>query len=116
IMGAPVTIAIASTMSGFILGMDGFLGLAGWRWLFLLEGLPAVILGILCFFFLVDGPEQARWVRGAEKTWLLARLDHDGAAAEHAASGLSVLRQLGHRNVVLMSIAYFGLISSLNTN
>ena len=38
IMGAPVTIAIASTMSGFILGMDGFLGLAGWRWLFLLEG------------------------------------------------------------------------------
>jgi ACS family 4-hydroxyphenylacetate permease-like MFS transporter len=67
IMGAPVTIAIASTMSGFILGMDGFLGLAGWRWLFLLEGLPAVILGILCFFYLVDGPAQARWLSAADK-------------------------------------------------
>ena len=116
IMGAPVTIAIASTMSGFILGMDGFLGLAGWRWLFLLEGLPAVILGILCFFYLVDGPAQARWLSAAEKALLLARLDRERAAAEHAAGGRSVLRQLGHRNVVLMSIAYFGLISSLNTN
>ena len=116
IMGAPVTIAIASTMSGFILGMDGFLGLAGWRWLFLLEGLPAVILGILCFFYLADGPAQARWLSEDEKALLLARLDRDRAAAEQAASGLSVLRQLGHRNVVLMSIAYFGLISSLNTN
>jgi ACS family 4-hydroxyphenylacetate permease-like MFS transporter len=116
IMGAPVTIAIASTMSGFILGMDGFLGLAGWRWLFLLEGLPAVVLGVICFFYLADGPGQARWLSAAEKALLLARLDRDRAAAEHAAGGRSVLRQLGHRNVVLMSIAYFGLISSLNTN
>jgi ACS family 4-hydroxyphenylacetate permease-like MFS transporter len=116
IMGAPVTIAIASTLSGFILGMDGFLGLAGWRWLFLLEGLPAVVLGIVCFFYLVDGPAQARWLSDDEKAQLLARLDRDRASAEHAASGRSVLRQLGHKNVVLMSIAYFGLISSLNTN
>ena len=116
IMGAPVTIAIASTLSGFILGMDGFLGLAGWRWLFLLEGIPAVLLGILCFFYLADGPATARWLSQDEKTLLLARLDRDRAAAEHAAGDRSVLRQLGHRNVVLMSIAYFGLISSLNTN
>jgi ACS family 4-hydroxyphenylacetate permease-like MFS transporter len=116
IMGAPVTIAIASTLSGFILGMDGFLGLAGWRWLFLLEGLPAVVLGIVCFFYLADGPAKARWLSAEEKTLLLARLDRDRAPAEHAAGGRSVLRQLGHRNVVLMSIAYFGLISSLNTN
>jgi MFS transporter, ACS family, 4-hydroxyphenylacetate permease len=47
IMGIPATVAIASTVSGFILQMDGFLGLAGWRWLFLLEGLPAVIFGEL---------------------------------------------------------------------
>src|SRR4029077_5558032 len=84
-------------MSGFILGMDGFLGLAGWRWLFLLEGLPAVILGILCCFYLVDGPAQARWLSAAEKALLLARLDRERAAAEHAAGGRSVLRQLGRR-------------------
>ncbi len=116
IMGAPVTIAIASTMSGFILGMDGFLGLAGWRWLFLLEGLPAVILGILCLFYLADGPAQARWLTAAEKSLLQARLGRDRARAEVAASGRSALRQLAGADVVLMSIAYFGLISSLNTN
>ena len=55
IMGIPATIAIASTVSGFILQMHGFLGLSGWRWLFLLEGLPAVILGIICLFYLDDG-------------------------------------------------------------
>jgi len=69
------------------------------------------ILGILCFFYLVDGPAQARWLSAAEKALLLARLDRERAAAEHAAGGRSVLRQLGHRTVVLMSIAYFGLIS-----
>jgi MFS transporter, ACS family, 4-hydroxyphenylacetate permease len=62
IMGIPATIAIASTLSGFILQMHGFLGLSGWRWLFLLEGLPAVILGIICLFYLDDGPAQASWL------------------------------------------------------
>jgi ACS family 4-hydroxyphenylacetate permease-like MFS transporter len=116
IMGAPVTIAIASTLSGFILGMDGFLGLAGWRWLFLLEGLPAVVLGVVCFFYLADGPAEARWLTAAEKALLQARLERDRARVEAAASGISVLRQLAGRDVVMLSIAYFGLISSLNTN
>ena len=50
IMGIPATIAIASTLSGLILQMHGLLGLAGWQWLFLLEGLPAVLLGVACLF------------------------------------------------------------------
>jgi ACS family 4-hydroxyphenylacetate permease-like MFS transporter len=116
LMGAPVTIAIASILSGFILGMDGFLGLAGWRWLFLLEGAPAVILGVVCFFYLADGPARAKWLTENEKSLLRARLDRDRAAVEAETSGHSILRQLASRNVVLLSIAYFGLISSLNTN
>ena len=67
IMGIPVTIAIASIISGFILQMNGFLGLAGWRWLFLLEGLPAVILGVVCLFYLDDGPARAKWLSEEEK-------------------------------------------------
>ena len=62
IMGIPATIAIASTISGFILQMDGFLGLAGWQWLFLLEGLPAVVFGIICLFYLDDSPTGAKWL------------------------------------------------------
>jgi hypothetical protein len=55
VIGIPATIAIASTISGVFLQMDGFLGLAGWRWLLLLEGFSAVALGIVCLFYLDDG-------------------------------------------------------------
>jgi MFS transporter, ACS family, 4-hydroxyphenylacetate permease len=115
-MGIPATIAIASTVSGAILQMDGFLGLAGWRWLFLLEGLPAVILGVACLFYLVDGPAQATWLSDEEKREIAARLERDRALEEADATRRSILSQLGSRNVLLLSAAYFGLVSSLNAN
>ena len=116
IMGIPATIAIASTVSGFILQMDGFLGLAGWRWLFLLEGLPAVILGITCLFYLDDGPAHANWLTEDEKREIASRLERDRALEQTDATKRSILGQLGSRNVVLLSAGYFGLVTSLNTN
>jgi MFS transporter, ACS family, 4-hydroxyphenylacetate permease len=116
VMGIPVTIAAASTTSGFILQMDGFLGLAGWRWLFLLEGLPAVVLGVVCLFYLVDGPAQAKWLNAEEKREILTRLERDRALEEAGATGRGILAQLGSRNVLLLSAAYFGLVTSLNAN
>src|SRR3984893_14523274 len=86
IMGAPVTIAIASTMSGFILGMDGFLGLAGWKWLFLLEGLPAVVLGVIAYFYLADRPETAKWLSPRERDVLLGALARDEANIQKSRS------------------------------
>jgi MFS transporter, ACS family, 4-hydroxyphenylacetate permease len=116
IMGIPVTIAVASTVSGFILQMDGLLGLAGWRWLFLLEGLPAVILGIVCLFYLDDSPAQANWLSDDEKLEIAARLERDGALEQTVATKRGILSQLGSRDVLLLSIAYFGLVTSLNAN
>jgi len=116
IMGIPATVAVASTISGFILQMDGFLGLAGWRWLFLLEGLPAVFLGVICLFYLDDGPVQARWLNEDEKLEIAARLARDSAVEQTVATKRGILSQLGSRDVVLLSIAYFGLVTSLNAN
>jgi ACS family 4-hydroxyphenylacetate permease-like MFS transporter len=116
VMGIPATVAVASVVSGYILQMDGMLGLAGWRWLFLLEGLPAVVLGIFCLFYLHDGPAQAKWLSRDEKAELSARLEHDRALEEQGVAHPGILRQLGSRNVVLLSLAYFGLVSSLNAN
>jgi ACS family 4-hydroxyphenylacetate permease-like MFS transporter len=116
IMGIPATIAIASTISGFILQMDGWLGLAGWQWLFLLEGLPAVVFGIICLFYLDDSPARANWLSEDEKREIAARLEQDRALEENEHGKRSVLSQLGSRNVVLLCAAYFGLITSLNAN
>jgi ACS family 4-hydroxyphenylacetate permease-like MFS transporter len=116
IMGIPATIAIASTISGFILQMDGFLGLAGWQWLFLLEGLPAVVFGIICVFYLDDSPAVAKWLSDDEKQEIAARLEQDRALEEAQHNGRTVLGQLGSRNVMLLCAAYFGLVTSLNAN
>jgi ACS family 4-hydroxyphenylacetate permease-like MFS transporter len=115
-MGIPTTIALASTLSGIILQMDGFLGLVGWRWLFVLEGLPAVILGIVCLFYLVDSPAQAKWLSDDEKREIAARLERDRVQEETDGTKRGVLSQLRSRNVVLLSAAYFGLVTSLNAN
>jgi MFS transporter, ACS family, 4-hydroxyphenylacetate permease len=116
IMGIPATIALASIISGFILQMNGFLGLAGWRWLFLLEGLPAVILGIVCLFYLDDRPARAKWLSEEEKREIASRLERDRALEQTAATQQGILSQLGSRNVILLSAAYFGLVTSLNAN
>jgi len=116
IMGIPATIAIASTLSGLILQMHGFLGLAGWRWLFLLQGLPAVILGVVCLFYLDDGPALASWLGENEKREIASRLERDRELEQNPTAHRGILSELASRNVVLLSIAYFGLVTSLNAN
>ena len=59
----PVSGIIGGPISGVLLGFDGWLGLRGWQWLFLLEGLPAVLLGVLVLHFLPDSPERAAWLQ-----------------------------------------------------
>jgi MFS family permease len=67
---------IGSPVSGFILEyMNGTLGLAGWQWVFLLEGLPAVFLGGVTLFVLTDRPAEAKWLTDEERDWLVHRMD-----------------------------------------
>lgn len=81
---------ISGPVSGFLLTMHGLWGLAGWQWLFLLEGLPAVLLGFAVFFLLMDGPSQATWLTGDEKAWLIRTLETDGEARRlHKESSLA---------------------------
>jgi MFS transporter, ACS family, tartrate transporter len=70
----PVTGLIGGPLSGALLGLDGIYGLKGWQWLFLLEGLPAVVLGSSVMFYLTDRPETARWLGPTERDWLIETL------------------------------------------
>lgn len=113
----PVTAAVGSALSGFILGLDGTLGLKGWQWLFLLEGLPSALLGLVVYRYLDDNPERARWLDADEKRTLAATLaaeHHDDAtpSTEHARSG-SIVAELLSPAVVKFAIAYFCLVNTL---
>jgi ACS family tartrate transporter-like MFS transporter len=77
----PVTGLVGAPLSGALLGLNGALGLKGWQWLFLLEGLPAILLGLSVILCLPDRPESARWLKPEERGWLCGTL-----AAEREAS------------------------------
>lgn len=80
---------VNSPISGKLLQLDGLKGLAGWQWLFLLEGIPAVLVGILVFFVLPDGPRKARWLSEEEKKSLISELEKEeksGSTRRHSLS------------------------------
>jgi MFS transporter, ACS family, tartrate transporter len=98
---------IGSPLSGSILKhLDGSHGLAGWQWLFLVEGIPAVLAGVLILLALPNGPKQTRWLTDTEKSWLLNRLLEDAAKA-----GTQVHHRLADavkdRRVWLLCLIYF---------
>ena len=78
-MGGVVAGVIGSPISGALLELGGLGGLAGWQWLFLLEGFPAVGMGVVVLLFLPNKPREARWLSHSEQAWLQGRLDEEAA-------------------------------------
>lgn len=83
--GTVIAGIIGSPLSGAILELHGTGGLDGWQWLFLLEGIPAVILGLIVIFVLPDRPQKAKWMSSAEKSWIQARLDEEAVQLRNRA-------------------------------
>ncbi|MFO1126518.1 MAG: MFS transporter [Methylocystis sp.] len=109
LIAVPVSSAIGSPISGLILAsMDGVAGISGWRWLFLMEALPSIVLGIVCFFYLPDGPESAKWLTSGEKASLRAALERE-AEPDHG----DHWRALKDMRVLLIGVAYFGIVIAL---
>jgi ACS family tartrate transporter-like MFS transporter len=73
---------VGSPLSGLILQLNGAAGLAGWQWLFLLEGVPAVLMGVVVLIVLPDRPQKAAWLSAEEKTWVQLRLDEAASQAK----------------------------------
>ena len=102
---------VGGPVSGVLLKMNGVGGLAGWQWLFLLEGIPAVVLGLLVFAILPDRPEQAAWLSVEEKTWIASRVEQESRAQQ--LHGHSTLRQaLSSARVWTLAFIYFAVIIS----
>ena len=99
----PLSFVIGSPVAGWILGRT-WLGLAGWRWLFVLEGIPAILLGIVSFFFLTDWPQQATWLAPAQRDWIQDRLREE---APPSSPRTSVWHALTSRTILLLATANF---------
>lgn len=113
---APVTIAMGAPLSGLILQMDGYMGVAGWRWLFLIEGVPSVILGVVAYFYLTDKPEKAEWLTDEEKQLLLGRMERERQREPAAKVKISVLKELSSPTMILLCLCNLGLVTTLSTN
>ena len=111
---APIATAIGSPISAALLEMHGIMGLAGWQWMFLIEAVPAVILGVVVFFYMTDRPEKAAWLKPDEREWLVKTMQAEdankGGQQQH-----SILRGLANPRVLALALIYFGTSAGLYT-
>jgi len=113
---APVTIAFGAPLSGLIMKMDGHFGIAGWRWLFLIEGVPSLILGVVAYFYLTDKPEKAQWLDNDEKQLLLNRIERERKREPAATVKTHLLKELSSPTMILLCLCNLGLVTTLSTN
>ncbi|MFJ8640712.1 MFS transporter [Streptomyces sp. NBC_01693] len=109
--GSPIAGALGSPVSGWILqGMDEVAGMGGWQWLFLIEGLPSVALGVIFFLVLPDAPAKAKWLTADEQRRVTRDLNHDrtpGAASQGFANALRDI------NVYVIALAWFTVVCGI---
>jgi ACS family tartrate transporter-like MFS transporter len=108
LLALPISNAISALLSVPILAMDGLLGLRGWQWLFIIEGLPAVIIGVAMALLMTNRPAQAKWLTAEEKTWLQTRLDQERPRPRSATAASMSLWQITCTPYVLALALVYG--------
>ncbi|MGB8476340.1 MAG: MFS transporter [Candidatus Acidiferrum sp.] len=108
-MAIPVSNIIGSPLGGWLLGVH-WLGLQGWRWLFIVEGIPAIVFGVITIFYLTDWPREAHWLPPEEREWITAELERE-AAAKRAARTYGTWEALRQPAVIQLTVIYFFAVS-----
>jgi ACS family tartrate transporter-like MFS transporter len=113
---APISVALGSPVSGALLEMHGLLGLRGWQWMFLIEAIPAAVLGVVTLFYLTDRPEKAGWLQDDERQWLVDEMEREHAAKPALARAPhNPLKALVDPRILALSLVYFGTSAGLYT-
>jgi MFS transporter, ACS family, tartrate transporter len=108
----PIANIVGSPLSGYLLDHIRWFGLSGWRWLFIIEGTPAIIFGVVTIFYLTDRPHQARWLPDDEREWLTAELERE-QQAKQARHAYSILEAFRHREVIRLTLGYFFMVTAV---
>jgi len=113
LLAIPISSALGSPLSAAIIQYgDGMFGLAGWRVMYLIEGLPAILLGVMTWFYLTDRPADAKWLTKVERSWLINTMD----AEHHETAGRfhwPLRRSLTDPRVWGLGMVYFGIVYGL---
>ncbi len=113
LLGVPLAAVIGGPLSGAILSLAGVGGLKHWQWLFVLEGIPALGLGVVCLRTLIDSPSKAGWLTADEKAWIDSELRVERAAIE-ASGHMTLAQSLTDVRVVVLSLTYLTGLIGLN--
>jgi ACS family tartrate transporter-like MFS transporter len=111
LVGLPIAVAAGAPMSTAILSLDGWLGLRGWQHMYIFEGIPTVLIGILVLFVLTDKPEQAKFLTAEEKSWLAGQLAAERIAKD-AVQKISLMQSFFNPKVMLLSLNYIGIVTA----
>ena len=113
-VAGPLTSVVLGAVSGLLLDLDGHAGLRGWQWLFVAQGLPSVLIGLVLLRFLPDGPGKVRWLTPDEKSWIAGELEREqariGAPVHHG-----VLTALKNPRVLQLGVLGILLIGAITT-
>ncbi|MGC4001603.1 MAG: MFS transporter [Anaeromyxobacter sp.] len=107
----PIATVIGGPLSGLILSTHGVLGLQGWKWLFIIEGLPAVFFGLWVYRFLSDRPSEAKWLTPEERETLERVMERD-RASRAIVHRISLWQGLANPRVLVLGLIYFGVAAS----
>ena len=112
--GVAISGLLGAPVSGLLLSLDGFLGMQGWQWLFIIEGVPAILLAPACLYYLQDGPAHAQWLAPAEREKLAEVLAAERRDREQR-KNYSVLQALANPRVLFLAAVYFTNVCLLNS-
>jgi MFS transporter, ACS family, tartrate transporter len=110
-LALPISVALGAPISTAILGMDGVLGVKGWQWIYLLEAIPTLIVGIFVLVAMSDRPETAKWLSAPEREWLAGTLQNERHAVE-AGGKLSIMGSMTDPKILLLSLNYLGIVTA----
>ncbi len=112
-LAVPISNGAASLLSGAILSsMDGVLGVKGWQWVFIIEALPAILLGLLVLKLLTDRPEVADWLAPEEREWLATRIAEEHRRIESTQPHMTLWKALYDKRVLALCIMYLATVTA----
>src|SRR5271170_6332991 len=110
-LALPVAVALGAPMSTGLMELNGVWGLAGWKWMYLAEAVPTVLLGFVVLFYVTDRPAKARWLTDEQRAWLIAALTAERHTIE-AKHAIGTWRALIDPKVLLLSLNYLGIVTA----